>query len=116
MWRMLEALALMQATGKVSIDRLIADEAEHFKGTSLAIVITPSHTEPVVAATRQLKSRGNLAVAVLLDAASFGGTIHSIHAARSLSAAGTQAYIVRQGDELARVLDSRLSPAYTRFI
>lgn len=115
-WRMLEALALMQATGQVPIDQLIADEVEHFKGTALAIVITPSDTEPVVAAIRQLKNRGNLAAAVLLDAASFGGTINSVHTARSLSATGTQVYIVRQGDELARVLDSRLSPAYTRFI
>ncbi len=116
LWRMLETLALMKASGKVTIDQLISDEIEHFKGDSTTIIITPSDTEQVMAAIRQLKNRGNLTVAVLLDSASFGGTLSSIHTARSLTLTGTQVYIVRKGDELARALDSRVSPSHTRYI
>ena len=106
---MLEALASMKATGKVSIDQLIYDEIEHFQGNSLVIIITPSGTEQVVTAVRQLKNRGNSVVAILLDSTSFGSTISSINTVRSLSSTGAQVYTVRKGDDLARALDSRVS-------
>ncbi|MFC2006389.1 DUF58 domain-containing protein [Chloroflexota bacterium] len=116
LWHMLEALALMKATGKVSVDRLISDEIEFHKGNSIVVTVTPSATKQVVSVIRQLRNRGNSAVVVLLDPSSFGGTVSSINTARSIASTGAQVYIVRKGDELARTLDSRVPFSHSRFI
>jgi hypothetical protein len=44
---------------------------------------------------------------ILLDTASFGGPTVNLRTARDLSAAGSQVYIIRKGDDIARILDSR---------
>lgn len=113
--RLLPALALMKARGQVSIDRVLAEEMEHFTGDAAIIIITPSATEEMVSAMRRLELRGNLVVAILLDAESFGGTVSPANAARHLAATGVKVYLVRQGDQLARVLDSRVSPLHTKY-
>jgi len=48
----------------------------------------------------------------LLDAISFGGKVNASETARGLIASGIHVYIVRQGAEMVRALDSRfiLSP------
>jgi uncharacterized protein (DUF58 family) len=114
--RMLEAFALMRATGQVTLDRLLSDEMERFKGDSSVIIITPSATEKLASAIWRLQRHGNSAVVVLLDAASFGGISASVPAARSLAAMGVPVYIVRKGDELAMALDSRVALSHTRFV
>jgi uncharacterized protein (DUF58 family) len=114
--RMLEAFALMRATGQVTLDRLLSDEMERFKGDSSVIIITPSATEKLASAIWRLQRYGNSAAVVLLDAASFGGTGASVAAARSLAAMGVPVYIVRKGDELAMALDSRLALSHSRFV
>jgi uncharacterized protein (DUF58 family) len=114
--RMLEAFALMRATGQVTLDRLLSDEMERLKGDSSVIVITPSATEKLASVIWRLQRQGNSAVVVLLDAASFGGTSASVPAARSLAAMGVPVYIVRRGDELAMALDSRVALSHTRFV
>ncbi|MFC1908260.1 DUF58 domain-containing protein [Chloroflexota bacterium] len=116
LWRIMEALALMRATGNVTIDRLVSNEMQNFKGNSTVIIITPSGNEQVLSVVRQLKSRGNLAVTILLGDTSFGGAAGIISTARSLSSTGTQTYIVRKGDELIRALDSRASSLLMRYI
>ncbi|MFC1862093.1 DUF58 domain-containing protein [Chloroflexota bacterium] len=112
---MMKALALVKAIGKVPIDRLIFDEIDQFKGNSIVIMVTPSSKEQIVDTVRQLKNRGNSAVAVFLDSASFGSTISPMATARSLNSIGVPAYIVRKDDDLARALDSRVSYTYARF-
>ncbi|MFC1940118.1 DUF58 domain-containing protein [Chloroflexota bacterium] len=111
---MMKALTLMKATGKVPIEQLISDEIERFKGNSIVIIITPSGKEQIIDTVRQLKNRGNSAAVVFLDATSFGGTINPIATARSLNSIGAPAYIVRKGDDLARVLDNRVSYSHVR--
>jgi len=114
--RMLETLALIRATGQVTLDRLLSDEMERFQGDSSVIIVTPSATEKLASAIWRLQRHGNSAVVVLLDAASFGGTSASVPAARSLAAMGVPVYIVRKGDELAMALDSRVALSHTRFV
>jgi hypothetical protein len=60
-----------------------------------------------------------MVTAILLDAVSFGGKVNASETARSLIASGIHAYIVRQGTQMVRALDSRfiLSPlTYTGVI
>jgi uncharacterized protein (DUF58 family) len=116
LWRMLEALALMKATGDVPIDRLISDEIERFGLNSAIVVITSSADERVAASLRRLTDRGIRAVAILLDPVSFGGTVSAANVARRLTSSGIQNYIVRQGSDLAAELNNRASSSYIRHI
>jgi uncharacterized protein (DUF58 family) len=114
--RLLEALALMKATGEVTVDRVISEASDLFKGNSAVIIITASATEKLTSAVRHLQNRGNSAVVVLLDSASFGSTVSSLNLVRSLSIAGVPVYLVKKGDDLARALDGRATLAHARFV
>jgi len=116
LWRILEALALAKATGDTPVGQLITDQAEYLRGNSVVIVITPSVTAGLVDALRQLHNRVDSIVTVLLDPESFGGEVGVAMAARNLSTTGVQAYVVRQGDELARALDHRVSILHPRYV
>jgi len=113
---MLEALALMKATGEVSVDQLISREMEHFEASSVIIVITPSTSEGITASLRLLKKRGTMVIAILLDSTSFGGAVSTANATRSLISNGIQVYVIRHGVELARALDSRALPSHMRYV
>ncbi len=116
MWHMLEALALMKATGRVSIDQLISHEIEHFGITSAVIIITPSASERIVAPLRQVKNRGVPVIAILFDSTSFGGTASAVNVTSSLISSGLQVYVIRHGEGLARALDSRAFIPSMRYI
>lgn len=116
LWHMLEALALMKATGEVPINQLISGEIDRFAGNSVIIVITPSISEWITASLRHVTNRGSIAVAILLDPVSFGGAVSAANVAGSLSSSGIQAYIVKRGEELATALDNRTLSPYMRRI
>lgn len=116
LWNMMEALALMKATGEVPVSQLIANETENLKGNSTVIIIAPSGMGQVVTGARQLKNRGPSVIAVLLDSVSFGGTASPANEARRLISARIPVYIVRKGDELPRTLDSRFLSAHMKHI
>ncbi len=80
---------------------------EWLRGDSMVVIISPSPTGQLVDVIRQLRNRVSSVVVVLLDAASFGGDTDATEVVHSLSAMGVQVYVVRQGDELARVLSDR---------
>ncbi len=116
LWRILEALALVKATGETPVGQLISDRTEYLRGNSVVIVVTPSVTGGLVDSLRQLRNRVDSVVTVLLDAESFGGDTGVATAARNLSTTGVQVYVVRQGDELARALDNRVSILHARYL
>ena len=105
---MLEVLALMKAAGEVPIEQLVWREIERFGSNSVVIVVTPSASERLVAPLRQVKSRGAPVIVVSLDTASFGGTVSAAGAISQLVSSGIPVYVVRRGEELARVLDSQI--------
>ena len=107
LWHMLTVLALAKATGNVPIDQLVSGESGRFGNESIVIVITPSANERLATSLRQLRSRGVVVVAILLDAASFGGTTSVANTARTLTSSAIQVHVVRRGDDLPVVLDSR---------
>ena len=110
----LKALALMRATGGVPVDQLISQEMEYFDTDSIIIIITPSTSGQIASTVRYLENRGNTVIVILLDSISFGGTGSGAITAKSLISSGTQVYLVRCGQDLARALDSSvLSPFMT---
>ena len=112
LWSMLEALALMKATGNVPVGQLISENIERFRGNSV-IIVTPSATDELADITPRLVNRTDSVAAILLDTASFGGNTGATSAARNPNLAGVKVYVVRKGDDLARALDSRFSPLRT---
>ena len=102
-----EALARIQAAGKESVSHLISEEMDRFDRDSVVIVITPSIEEDLIMNVHALRNRGCLVVMILLDSAGFGGKTVNLKTARDLSLAGAQVYIIKKGDDIARILDSR---------
>ncbi len=106
-YRVDETLARIRAAGKEPVDHLISEEMERFDRDSVVIIITPFIEEDLITNIHTLRNRGCLVVMILLDTASFGGRSGNLKIARDLSTAGSQVYIVRKDDNIARVLDSR---------
>ena len=111
-YRVDEALARVRAAGKESVSHLVSEETDRFDRESVIIIVTPFIDENLITNVHILRNRGCLVVIIFLDPASFGGRSGNFSLARNLSAAGAQVYIVRKGDNIARILDSRhvLSP------
>jgi len=107
---LMQALAVIKSTSKLSLDALLASQEERFEPGAAVVVITPSGNIQVP--LRRVVNRSTVVTAVLLDAVSFGGKINAAETARSLIASGMHVYIVRRGAEIVRALDSRfiLSP------
>ncbi len=116
LWRLLEALAVIKASGKVAVSQLLSEHVERLRGDSMVVIISPSATGQLMDVIRQLRNRVSSVVVVLLDAASFGGDIEAAKMAPRLSAMGVSVYVVRQGDELARVLSDRLPLLPARYV
>lgn len=110
MQELMRSLAVINATSKLSLDALLSSQEERFEPGAAIIVITPS--ADILTGLRRVMNRGTMITAILLDAASFGGKVNASETARSLIANGIHAYIVRQGAQMVRALDSRfiLSP------
>ena len=116
LWLILKALASVKATDRVPVSQLIYQQMQHFQDDSVVIIITPSATGQLLETAKRLKNRVGSIIVVLLDAASFGGEASPANIARSLSLTGVQVYIVRQGDELSRVFNDRLSLMRVRYV
>ena len=106
LWKILEVLALMKATGEVPVEQLISQEIERFGIKSVIIVITPAANERLVAALRQAKNRGGVVMIISLDSASFGGEVGRVTAA-SLVSSGFHFHIIKRGEGPSKALDSR---------
>mgnify|MGYP001595749920 FL=1 len=109
LWHILEALALMKATGEVPVERLISHEIERFGINSVIIVISPVISERMSALLRQVRNHGALVIIISLDSASFGGTARAVNATGSLVSSGLKVYDIKRGEYLERALDSRSS-------
>ena len=102
--KILEAMALLRTDGEVSISALVMTQARYLPRGSTVILITPSTEEDVVVAVDFLLRLGLRPVAVLLDAASFGGPPGTETLARAIAALGVPVYQVANGADLGTAL------------
>jgi uncharacterized protein (DUF58 family) len=102
--RVLEALALSKAEGEAPLARMLEEESRRFGRHTTLIVITPSMDEEWVATLQSLVQRGTRAVAVMLDAGSFGGEEGTLLPLSTLVASNILTYVVRRGDDLSLAL------------
>jgi uncharacterized protein (DUF58 family) len=106
----LETLAVLHAVGKVSLHEVIRAEAQPLPRGTTVIVITPSNDIRWVLEARQMERAGLRVVAVIIDAATFGGKQGASEWATQLVSTGTATYLIRHNDALEQALGHRYSP------
>lgn len=104
--KILEALAMLRAEGSLPLQGLIEAQAPHLPRGSTVVIVTPSAAEGVVDIMDILLRRGLRPVAVLLDAATFGGYFSSSHLVSQLKALGVPVLNISYGDELGGALST----------
>lgn len=113
---MLQGLALMRAKGDVPVNALLTSEWGRFEAGSVVIIIAPSDSRGLVTPLRRAINRGVIVTVILLDSLSFGGRTGAANIARRLVASGLHVYVIRQGLEIARSLDSRLTFSQIQYV
>ncbi len=111
----LKELALIRATGEVPIEELITQKAEYFETDSTIVIITPSSNDRIAETTLYLERKGIRVIIILLESASFGGTVIAESLVKRLISRGTYVYLVRCGQNLARALDNRTLSSHLRY-
>ncbi len=103
LWRILEALALCRAEGRVSFMELLGIQEARSGQRSGIIAITPSVDDAMAAATL-LQERKSPGAVILLEPTSFGAQGDYSSDLAGLYGMGIAAYIVRRGDDIGRSL------------
>jgi uncharacterized protein (DUF58 family) len=105
--KILETLAVLRAEGHVPLPELIRAEGQQLvRGTSV-IIITPSDHIQWLVTARQMERAGMRVVAIVIDAATFGGNQTTEAVATQLASTGTMTYLVKYGDPLEQALSRR---------
>ena len=103
--RILEALAMAEATGVKPLSLVLEEEGRRFGRHTTLIIVTPSADDGWLASLETTVQQGTRAAVVSLEAASFGGAEQrrSLRP-EALSSLGVPAYIVRCGSDISLML------------
>jgi uncharacterized protein (DUF58 family) len=112
--RLLETLAMLRAEGTIPFSQVLSGEGSRLARGTTVIAISPSTREDWVEAALYLSDRGIRVLAILLDAASFGGRAGSYSVKDRLLAAGIPAVIAKEGVPLAEALNDLAPTAQAR--
>lgn len=102
--KILEALALLQARGRVPLRALVETQSKHMARGSTVIIITSSVFRETAVMTDFLLRRGLRPVIVLIDPASFGGVVSSEDLVLQIKAIGVPVRRVACGQDIATAL------------
>jgi len=112
--KILEALALSQAEGRLPLRGLIETQARHLPRGSTVVLITPSVFKELFLVADFLLKRGLRPVAVLVKADTFGGPGGTDRLAANLRSLGVPVCVVANGDNLEAALSQAGSPPLPR--
>lgn len=104
--KILEALAVLQARGKMTLEQVLVLEGDRLARGAALIIITPSVREAWVAEAARLKRRGVNVIAVVVDAESFGGRPGAKRMTDLLATYAIPACTVKNGEDIALALTS----------
>ena len=104
MGKILEALALLRADGRLPIEGLVEAEVRNLPRGSTVVMITPATDKSVLVSVELLSRRGMRPVVVLLDAVSFGGPEGSEALVKDLEMLNIPVCRVANGDDLSVTL------------
>ncbi|MCP4356487.1 MAG: DUF58 domain-containing protein [Chloroflexi bacterium] len=97
-WRILHALALIQADGQTPLISALQDLGQIAQKNCAAIIITPSPHTDWIPQLLHLAHRGIESAVILLDRPSFGGTGNPLVQQKSIQRLGLTCTISRQGE------------------
>ncbi len=97
-WRLLRALALVNADGAVDVGVALRDLANLARRGSTAVIITPNGQADWLPQLLHLTRLGVQGIVILLDRASFGGEGNSEGLRLAIRQLGFAAHVVRQGE------------------
>jgi len=106
LFRILSALAVLQAQGWLSLEDLVKIEGSQVPRGASVILITPSVSPGVLVCARQLARRGLVPALVLVEAASFGGPQGTRSLAAAAEKGGLLVRVLACGDDLAVALSA----------
>ena len=102
--RILEALAVARATGRMTLAEVLEEESRRFGRHTTLIVITSASDDSWLPALETTVQQGTRAAVVLLDRESFGSEEQAELPLQALSAIGVAAYVVRGGSDISLML------------
>ncbi len=111
--KMLESLAVVKADGGVSLAEVLNTESLRFGRNSVVVIVTPAADDNWVAGLMSTIYRGARAVAVIVDAESFGAPRSQNRVITSLVAANVPVYTVHRGEDIGRALSKPVGLADT---
>ncbi len=106
--KVLEALAVIRAQGRVPLAEVIAAEGGGMGRGAMAIVITPSTEEGWLAALRELRRRGVSAVVIHIEPSTFTEAPTSLGIITLLAARGFPTYLVKRDQPLEEALGQKI--------
>ncbi len=104
--KVLEALALLRADGKLPIQGLVESQARNLPRGSTVVVITPATGDSVSVSVEILVRRGMRPIVVLVDPESFGGSTGCQRLMRQLELMNIPVCRVQNGDDLSQALSN----------
>jgi uncharacterized protein (DUF58 family) len=102
--RLLETLAVLRAEGTIHFGHVLTVDSARLGRNNTLVAISPSSDPSWVKALREVKRRGLRSIGVVADARTFGGYGDAELAAMELLASGIPSYVVKEGDDLPKVL------------
>jgi uncharacterized protein (DUF58 family) len=102
--RVLEALAMAQASGAKPLSVVLEEESRRFGRHTTLIIVTPSSEEDWLPSLETTVQQGTRAAVVAVDAVSFGAVERPSLRVDALSALGVPSYIVRCGSDISLML------------
>jgi len=97
-WRILRALALLQADGEIDLRRSLHELGQAARRGSACVIITPTDSTGWLPELVQLSRRGIESHVLLLDRPSFGGAGNSEALRRAIALLGYRCQIVHRGE------------------
>ncbi|MFN2169808.1 MAG: DUF58 domain-containing protein [Candidatus Promineifilaceae bacterium] len=109
--RVLETLAVLRAQGQVPLSNVIQAEMHLFPRGATVICITPQTDQNWATVAKEMERRGLRIVTILVNPASFGGTLSNDPLLILLQANNLIAYQINAGDDFSAVFSSTKTPA-----
>jgi uncharacterized protein (DUF58 family) len=108
--KIVEALALLKADGDIPLRGWVETQAHHLSRGSTVVLITPSIQDDAAFVLDRLMQMGLRPVAILLDAASFGGPSGTSDVIAKIETLGVPTYRITNGCDLNAVLSIGAMP------
>jgi len=116
LWNMLETLALIKCDWKAQLADVATQRLDSFRDNPMVLIVATTKTPGLMEMVHRLRNRVDTVVVVVLDIDSFHGSQGALDMQRGLLLSGASVYTVRQGEDISRVLDTKMARIHPMLI